>query len=182
MERELSLAWFTTKSIMDATCSHLPNIIIGIIVYFVFVKLSGTLRKIIMRIAEHAKLDITLSQALGSLSSAGLILLGLLVTAAIVVPGFKPSHIIAGLGVTSVAVGFASKDIVENFFAGLLLLWQKPFRLGDFIKTGDFEGTVEEMRIKSTRLRTADGELVIIPNGIISSNPIVIKKAYQFTP
>ena len=175
MEREILLAWHTTKDMIDGTCSHLPNIIIGIIVFYIFIQLSGVLRKLIIRIAEHAKLDITLAHALGSLSSAGLILLGILVTAVIVVPGFKPSHVIAGLGVTSVALGFASKDILENFFAGLLLLWQKPFRPGDVIKTGDFEGTVEEMRIKSTRLRTDNGELVIIPNGNIFSQPIVVK-------
>jgi len=178
MERELLLAWHTTKGIIDGICTHLPNLIIGIIVCCLFFKLSGTLRKLVIRIGEHAKLDITLAHALGTLSSGGLIVVGVLITAVIIVPGFRPTHVITGLGLTSIAIGFASKDILENFFAGLLLLWQKPFRLGDVIKTGDFEGIVEEMRIKSTRLRTEDGDLVIIPNGDIFSRAVVVKTAY----
>jgi small-conductance mechanosensitive channel len=137
------------------------------------------LRKLIIRVAEHAKLDLTLAQALGTLSSTALIVFGALITALIMVPGFKPTHLIAGLGVTSVAVGFAFKDILENFFAGLLLLWQKPFGLGDLIQTGTFQGIVAEMRIRSTHLRTEDGELVIVPNDQIFSNPIIVKTAYK---
>lgn len=179
MERELSLAWQTTKSIIDSVCSHIPNLIIGIIVYCLLMYFAGVLRSTIIRIGERAKLDPTLAHTLGTLSHAAFTVLTILVTAVIIVPGFKVSHIITGLGLTSLAAGFAFKDILENFFAGLLLLWQKPFKLGDIIKTGEFVGTVEEMRIKSTRLRTEDGELVIIPNGTIFSNPIVVKTAYK---
>lgn len=179
MERKLLLAWHTTESMVDGIFSHLPNLIIGIIVYYIFVELAAHLRKIIIHIGEHAKLDITLAHALGTLSSAGLTVLGILITAVIVVPGFKPTHVITALGVTSIAVGFAFKDILENFFAGLLLLWQKPFRLGDIIKTGIFEGAVEELRIRSTHLRTEVGELVIVPNRDIYSQAVVVKTAYK---
>jgi small conductance mechanosensitive channel len=179
MERELALALNSTKDMIDGICAHLPNVFIGILICYLFVIISGNMRHLIIRIAEHAKLDITLAHALGTLSSTGLIVFGFLITALIVVPGFKPTHLITGLGVTSVAVGFAFKDILENFFAGILLLWQKPFGLGDLIQTGTFQGIVEEMRIRSTYLRTEDGELVIVPNDQIFSNPIVVKTAYK---
>ena len=167
MDRAISLAGQSLMKMWDDTCSFLPNMILGIIVCCIFFSISGQFRKIIVRLGEHARLDITLVHALGTLTATAVNILGLLFTAVLIVPGFKLTHIITGLGVTSIAVGFAFKDILENFFAGLLLLWQKPFRLGDVIKTGEFEGMVEEMRIKSTYLRTEDGELVIIPNGSI---------------
>jgi small conductance mechanosensitive channel len=179
MGKELLLAWRTTKDIIDGGITYLPNLILGILIYWLFAYLSGVLSKIILHIGERAKLDITLAHALGTLSSAGLNVLGILVAAVFIVPGFKPTHIVTGLGLTSIAAGFAFKDILENFFSGLLLLWQKPFTLGDVIQTGTFEGTVEELRIKSTRLRTENGELVVIPNGMIFANPIVVRTAYK---
>jgi small-conductance mechanosensitive channel len=101
-------------------------------------------------------------------------LLGLLVGATIVFPSFSPGNLVAGLGITSVAVGFAFKDILENFFAGILLLWQKPFAIGDQIRTQSFEGTVVDIDIRSTRIKTADGEMVVMPNGAMISSPIVV--------
>lgn len=98
----------------------------------------------------------------------------MLVAATIVFPSFSPGNLVAGLGITSVAVGFAFKDILENFFAGILLLWQKPFRIGDEIRTNGLEGTVEDIDIRSTRMKTIDGELVVVPNGAMLSSPIVV--------
>src|ERR1700722_10582602 len=115
MEKELLLGWQTTKDIIDGFFVHLPNIVIGIIVYCLFANLSGIFRKVIVRIGEHARLDITLVHALGVLSSATMTVIGVLMAALIIVPGFKVTHVIAGLGVTSIAVGFAFKDILENF-------------------------------------------------------------------
>jgi len=95
----------------------------------------------------------------------------------IVIPKFSMASVISGLGISSVAIGFAFKDILQNFFAGMLLLWQKPFSIGDQIKTQSFEGTVEDIRIRSTLLRTFTGELVLIPNGDIYTNPVIVATA-----
>lgn len=179
MERELNLAWHTTREIIDGICAHVPNVVIGIIVYCLITYLAKVLRKMITRVGNHAKLDATLIHTLGTLSSSALTVLAVLTAAVIIVPGFKVTHIITGLGLTSLAAGFAFKEILENFFAGLLLLWQKTFHLGDTIKTGEFEGIIEEIRIVSTRLRTENGELIIVPNATIFSTPIVVKTAYK---
>jgi small-conductance mechanosensitive channel len=97
----------------------------------------------------------------------------------VIFPSFKPGDIIAGLGITSVAIGFAFKDILQNFFAGLLILWRRPFRVGDQIRVKDFEGTVEDINMRSTRLKTYDGERAILPNGDVYTSSILVRTAYD---
>lgn len=106
-------------------------------------------------------------------------ILGFLVACVIIFPSFKPGDIIAGLGITSVAIGFAFKDILQNFFAGLLILWRRPFRVGDQIQVNNFEGTVEEINMRSTRLKTYDGERVILPNGDVYTSSVLVRTAYD---
>lgn len=84
----------------------------------------------------------------------------------------------AGLGITSVAVGFAFKDVLQNFFAGILILWRRPFVIGDQIRFKEYEGTVEEINIRSTRLRTYDGERAILPNGEVYTSAVLVRTAY----
>jgi small-conductance mechanosensitive channel len=106
-------------------------------------------------------------------------ILGLFATATIVVPSFQPGSMIAGLGISSIAIGFAFKDVFQNFLAGLLLLWSQPFKVGDRIKSGDFEGTVEDIDIRATLIRTYDGERAILPNSLVYSNPVLVRTAFN---
>jgi len=71
------------------------------------------------------------------------------------------------------------EDILQNFFAGLLILWRRPFRVSDQIRVKDFEGTVEEINMRSTRLKTYDGEWVILPNGDVYTSSILVRTAYD---
>ena len=179
MEHAVALTLKTVIDMVDSFFKLLPNLVIGGLVFFIFTRLAQYVRKIVVSLGTHAHLDKTLCQALGSLSSVATDIFGILVAATIVIPSFKASNLIAGLGITSVAVGFAFKDILQNFFAGLLLLWQKPFRIGDQIRTKDYEGTVEQIDIHSTRIITNNGQLVVLPNGDVFTNPIVINTAYD---
>lgn len=94
------------------------------------------------------------------------------VTAMIVFPGVTPSKALTGLGVGSIAVGFAFKDIFENFFAGLLILWRFPFEAGDFIHCQEVKGKVMEVTIRNTCIRRVSGELVVVPNSTIFKNSV----------
>jgi small conductance mechanosensitive channel len=78
--------------------------------------------------------------------------------------GINASTLVAGLGVTTIAMGFALKDLLSNFVSGFLILTTRPFHLGDQIEVKGFEGTVERIEIRATHLRTYDNRLVIIPN------------------
>jgi small conductance mechanosensitive channel len=177
VDHAISLTLKTIIEMWDGFFKLLPNILIGGLVFFIFTKLSDVVRRIVVSLGVHARLDMTLCQALGSLASVATTVFGVLIAATIIIPSFKPSHLIAGLGITSVAVGFAFKDILQNFFAGLLLLWQKPFKIGDHIRTKDYEGTVQQIDIHSTRIVTNNGQLVVLPNGDVFTNPIIINTA-----
>src|SRR5687768_13675948 len=84
-----------------------------------------------------------------------------------------------GLGITSVAIGFAFKDVLQNFFAGILILWRRPFIVGDEIKFQSYEGTVEEITTRSTRVKTYDGERAVLPNGDVYTSAVLVRTAYN---
>lgn len=86
--------------------------------------------------------------------------------------GFDVTTLIAGLGIGGLALAMASKDAVSNIFGGVTIFADKPFTIGDWVKFGNYSGTIEEVGIRSSRLRTFDGGLVTIPNSSFSTSPI----------
>ncbi|MGH2415224.1 MAG: mechanosensitive ion channel family protein, partial [Microcystaceae cyanobacterium] len=102
---------------------------------------------------------------------------GTLAACIIAFPDLRLGDIIGLLGLGSVAIGFAFQDIFKNFLAGILLLLQEPFQIGDQIQVGEFEGTVEEVAIRSTQLLTYQGERIVIPNAIIFTKEIWVHTA-----
>lgn len=179
MEHGIKVAWSTVLKMTDGFFAILPNLAIGLVVFFVFYVLSSILGRFVTGMAERARMDPTLGRAVGRLAAVFTNIFGLLVCAVIVVPTFSMDKLIAGLGITSVAIGFAFQDILQNFFAGLLLLWQKPFRIGDEIKAKEFEGTVEDITIRTTQLKTFTGQRVFIPNGFLFTQPITVNTAFK---
>jgi small-conductance mechanosensitive channel len=102
---------------------------------------------------------------------------GALVACVIAFPDLRLGDLIGLLGLGSVAIGFAFQDIFKNFLAGILLLLQEPFQIGDQIRVGDYEGTVEEIAIRSTQIRTYLGERLFVPNAIIFTSEIQVRTA-----
>ncbi|WP_082111501.1 mechanosensitive ion channel family protein [Spirosoma radiotolerans] len=176
----LILFWRTVRDFLKGTAERLPYLLVGIFVFVLFWLLGKLLRKVINKVAvkTHA-IDDMLANLVSRIVSTLVTILGFLVACVIFFPSFKPGDIIAGLGITSVAIGFAFKDILQNFFAGLLILWRRPFKVGDQIKINSFEGTVEDINMRSTRLKTYDGERVILPNGDVYTSSILVRTAYD---
>jgi len=92
-------------------------------------------------------------------------------------PAVRPGDIIGLLGLSSVAISFAFQDIFKNFLAPILLLLHEPFQLGDQIVVEGFEGTVEEISMRSTQILTYQGERVIVPNAIVFTNSVRVLTA-----
>ena len=159
--------------------ARLPYIIIGAIVFTIFLIVAAVVKRVIRTAGQRTRLDITLAEMLGRLASFAINILGLFVAAVVIFPAFQPGDLVAGLGITSVAIGFAFKDVLQNFFAGILILWRKPFIVGDQIKFKEYEGTVEEITVRSTRVKTFEGERAVIPNADIYSNAVLVKTAYD---
>lgn len=156
---------------------QIPNIIAAILFLIVAYGLARLaawgVRSLLSR---RQRLD--LGQLLGSITVGAVMLMAVMIAAAIVFPSVKPGDILATLGVGSVAVGFAFKDILQNLFAGLLLLLRRPFRRGDQIVVKDYEGTVEHIESRATLIKTYDGRRVIIPNADIYTSPVTVNTAF----
>ena len=104
---------------------------------------------------------------------------GFLVVITIVLPSMQPVDIFTSLGVGSVALGFAFKDILQNWLAGVFILIRRPFHRGDQIRVGDIEGTVQAVETRATLLKTFAGKLVIIPNTDIYTRSVTVNTAYD---
>jgi small conductance mechanosensitive channel len=105
---------------------------------------------------------------------------GILMACVLAFPGLALGDIIGLLGLSSVAIGFAFQDIFKNFLAGILLLLQEPFQLGDQIIVEGYEGTVEEIAIRSTQIRTYRGEQIVIPNAVVFTNVVQVRTAFSY--
>ena len=94
--------------------------------------------------------------------------------------GYSVSSLIAGFGITGLAVGFAANATIANVFGTIAIISDKAFEVGDYIKIGSLEGTVEDINLRSTKLRTLDNALTIIPNSTVSNGEIVnVTKAHK---
>ncbi|QDA36091.1 mechanosensitive ion channel family protein (plasmid) [Paracoccus liaowanqingii] len=105
--------------------------------------------------------------------------LGFLLAATIVLPSLRPGDLLSGLGIGSVAIGFAFKDILQNLLSGVLILLRQPFRVGDQIAVSGFEGTVEDIETRATYIKTYDGRRVVIPNSQIYTGTFTVNTAFD---
>ena len=168
----------TAFSFWQGFLARIPHIISATIVVAIGLLASRPISRAVARVGGRGAHE-SLGEALRWLVRAALILLAILVAAVILFPTFRPGDLVAGLGITSVAIGFAFKDILQNFFAGLLILWREPFRVGDEIRSGEFEGVVENINTRSTRIKTYDGERAVLPNGDVYTRAILVRTAYD---
>jgi len=86
--------------------------------------------------------------------------------------GYDVNGFIAGLGLGGLAFALAAKDLLANIFSGIILITDKPFSIGDWIKTSDIEGAVQDINFRSTKIKKFDNSLVIVPNSILANAPI----------
>ena len=178
MSVDLSPALQQLEALGTAFLRRLPLVLIGLLVVALFYAAGKLVRRGVRRLSARRHRHRNLGLVLGRLVQAGLVVLGVLVAAVIVFPAFKPGDLIQLLGISSVAIGFAFKDILQNFLAGVLLLLQEPFRVGDQIKVGEFEGTVEDIQTRATFLKTYDGRRIVIPNADLYTQKVTVNTAH----
>ena len=158
---------------------RLPAIALGLIVFAIFFVLGKVVRGVIRKIAENNKQHYNLGLVLGRLAQGVIFFLGLLIALVIAIPSFEAGQLVSVLGLSSVAFGFAFRDILQNFLAGILILLSEPFRIGDQIKINDFEGTVKEIQTRATFIDTYDGRTVVIPNSNLFTNSVTVNTANE---
>lgn len=157
---------------------RLPHLLVALAVFIVFYLAARAVRATLPGMLGRREALQNAGQVVGRLAFGLIWLLGLLVALVIAVPGFTPGQLVNVLGLSSVAIGFAFRDILQNFLAGILILLSHPFRVGDQIVSGQYEGTVEEIQTRATFLRTYDGRRVVIPNANLFTNPVTVNTAH----
>lgn len=157
----------------------LPGLFLGLVLVFVTGYAAKATQRVVGKMSQRLVPSRSLQQLAIQATRIGTWALGLTLAAVVIFPDLRLGDMIGLLGLGSVAIGFAFQDIFKNFLAGILLLLEEPFRLGDQVIMGDYEGTVEAIKIRSTHLRTYTGELVEIPNSIVFTNPVRVMTAFR---
>ncbi len=150
--------------------SLLPSLIAALVVFVVGLYLASIVRRVVRRRLERRTKN---PQPIILVSQLVYWLVVILVSAiSLQMVGFNLTAFLAGLGIAGITIGFALQDVTKNFIAGLLMLIQQPFDIGETIEVGGYTGTVLAIDLRATQLRTSDGRLVLIPNGEVFVSPI----------
>ncbi|MEO0410006.1 MAG: mechanosensitive ion channel domain-containing protein, partial [Cyanobacteria bacterium P01_A01_bin.135] len=158
--------------IVEQAVATLPALIAAIVILVVTTFAIGPIRQLVGSTTERFFDSISLRSLASQMTTVAVWTLGLLIASMILFPGLGLGDLLGLLGLGSVAIGFAFQDIFKNFLAGILLLLNQPFQINDQIIVSDYEGTVEEITIRSTHIRTYQGEQIVIPNSIVFTSPI----------
>ncbi|MEP7071305.1 MAG: mechanosensitive ion channel family protein [Verrucomicrobiota bacterium] len=156
---------------------RLPYLVAALIVFLLFYLAGRGVRAVVRNLAERSRKRRNVGIVLGRLAQWVILFVGLLIALVVAIPSFKPGQLVQLLGISSVAIGFAFRDILQNFLAGILLLLREPFRVGDQIEYLNYEGTVEEVETSSTVIRTYDGRRIVIPNGELLTKAVTVNTA-----
>ena len=129
------------------------------------------IKKLVQRVMRHSKVDETLTSFVVHLTYIAV--MAFVIIAALNQLGIQTASFIAVLGAAGLAIGLALQGSLANFAAGVLMIIFKPFKVGDFIEGSGTAGTVEEIQIFTTQLKTPDNKTIIIPNSKLTSDNIV---------
>ena len=158
---------------------RLPYFMVAVVVLLVFWLLSLIFKSVVSKLLSKSHTHRNLVRVFQRIGGALIFFIGLMVAMVIAIPGFTPARLVGALGIGSVAIGFAFKDIFQNLLSGILLLLSEPFRIGDQIVSGEFEGTVEDIKVRATTIRTYDGRQVVIPNSQLYTSALTVNTAYK---
>ncbi len=176
---DFSRAWKTILDIVNGIIAGLPNFVLALILFGIFYIIARRVRQLVIYMTERRQRARHLGVILGKLSQGGVMTVGFLVILTILFPSFRPSDLIQLLGIGSVAIGFAFHDLFQNFLAGILLLLTGPFQIGDQIVVDAYEGTVEDIEMRATTIKTYDARRIVIPNADLFTHSVVVNTAFR---
>ncbi len=151
-----------------------PNMIAAVMVLLLTALLSWAVAAALGRAFRGARARAALIEAVLILARIATWAIGLLVAATVLFPTLTPANALAGLGLGSIAIGLAFRDIFENFLAGFMILLRKPMRIGDDVICEGVFGRIERITLRDTHLRKRSGELMVLPNSHLFKNPLEI--------
>ncbi|MDX2232232.1 MAG: mechanosensitive ion channel family protein [Leptolyngbyaceae cyanobacterium bins.349] len=179
MNIQVSAAWEKVQGMINGFIALLPNVVMALLVFTIFFIVAGAIRRLVRRLTRDRRHARNLGLILGRLAQWTILLIGLFISLSIVIPTLRAGDLVQLLGISGVAIGFAFRDILQNFLAGILILLTEPFQLDDQIVFKDFEGTVENIQTRATTIRTYDGRRIVIPNSELFTNSVMVNTAFD---
>lgn len=162
----LEASWFSL-------CSKILRIVIIISVTRIISELISPESKIMKKVGKSERLSenkITIGVVSKIIKAIVYIIAGFMIIADL---GYDLSGLITGLGLSSVVIALAAQELVENLLSGMAIVSDKPFELGDYVRIGDYEGTVIDIKFRSTKIRMTDNTIVTIQNAKIVSGAVI---------
>lgn len=161
----------TIRQLLRDTIGNLPSILGAIVVAMMTWLAAKGVRYIAFTWAQRTEGDTNTELLIARLSYGGVWIVGSVV--ALGVLGLDFGALLGALGLTSVAIGFSLKDVLSNYISGVILLAARPFRINDQVIIGDYEGTITQIQLRATTIKTYDGRLVYIPNQKVFESSII---------
>ena len=154
--------YITTRELLQDIVGNLPSLVGAIIVVGITWGVAKGVRYIAYTWAKQTEGDSNTELLIGRLSYGAVWVVGIII--ALGVMGLDFGALLGALGLTSVAIGFSLKDVLSNYISGVILLAARPFRINDQVVIGDYEGTIAQIQLRATTMKTYDGRVVYIPN------------------
>jgi len=152
----------------------LPSLGIALAIVIVTMFVARSAVRIADALTARTHLRADLQQLIETLVRLAIWIVGLMLAAAVAVPGFTPAGMIAGLGIGALAIGFAFQDTFENFLAGVFVMLRDKMQIGDEIEVEDIMGKIERITLRESYIRRPSGELFVVPNAMLFKNPVQI--------
>jgi len=160
-----------TELAIEESAIWLPKLAAVLFIIILFFLIAKFVRRIILKLSEKLKLDPHLAAFFAQVSRVILIILGVITALGTI--GINVSALVAGLGLTGFALGFAFKDTISNILSGVLILLYRPFNINDKIKVAGYEGKVISVDLRYTKLESEES-IVLIPNSKCFTDPVVV--------
>jgi len=157
------------EQFMEYLVKALPNLLIALLIFIASIYLARLLSRLLVNVLKARRADPEVTGLLGQILRWSIIVAGIITA---LQRFFNVTAFLAGLGIIGFTIGFALQNIMQNFAAGVILLIQQPFNVGDAIEVDGYSGTILTISLRTTEMRTFDGLIVIIPNADVLSNPI----------
>lgn len=180
MNQILQTVFNSFQELISGAIQAIPGLVSAIILLI----LTHFVARFVIQVADKIGAQTLKSRSLQILltktSQVATWFVGILLAGVVAFPGLRLGDVIATLGLGSVAIGFAFQDIFKNFLSGVLLLIQEPFRINDQIIVDNYEGTVEAINIRTTQIRTYQGERVLLPNSTVFTSAVQVRTAFNY--
>ncbi|MGD8200470.1 mechanosensitive ion channel family protein [Ornithinimicrobium sp. W1679] len=157
----------------------LAGVVLGLAVLLVGLLLGQVVRVLVTRTLSWRGRSDSSARVFGRLVSWLLTALAVGAAVTVTFPSIRPVNLLGGIGVVSIAAGIAFQTVLGNMFAGIVILTRDRFRVGDQISVGEHRGTVVQMGLTSTSVRTFDGRLLLVPNGTLHSEVVTVQTGFE---